>query len=623
MPRWGSAVRSSRRSGRQLVSVLIATVFMSGVLASSAAGQGDGDGDGDRLVFTIGTVNDIRTVNPLKLIEAPEYELSFLNYDMLLHFDRETLGPAPGLATDWESSEDGLTWTFTIRDDATWQDGEPVTAHDIAFTYNYILDNNISLYTSYFPLTDEITATDDHTLVWKTKKPTLAPEAPPWVYIIPEHIWGEFDKVSDAKKFDNVPAVGSGPFQLVEWKRGQFMRLEANKDYWGGAPTVDELVFRVFKNEEAMVQALRKGEIDFAEAIPANLFESIKNVDGIQTHVGAAGSFTQMSFNMVANGDERPYCQDYNLDMDPCESTGHPALLDQDVRTAIAQSIDKASLIDKVLNGYGEIGTTVVPPQTAPRWHWSPIETESQIPFDIEQAKQTLEDAGYRDTDNDGVREMPGGGRPLEFRFMLRSESPDSVKAGQFIQGWLKQIGIDTKTESVTDSKLLDEWGGNNYDMYIYGWGPDPDPDFILSTFTTEQCLSWSDTCYSNPEYDALYEQQHTTADVEERKGIVEEMQRILYEESPELVLWYDNDLQAYRSDRWTGFLEQPEPQGYLLFGYGHYSYRNIKPVSAESTNASESGPSATVWVIGAGILVVAAAVALLLRRRAGAEERE
>ena len=620
-------VRSSERRGRRLTVVLVATFLLGALLASSAVGQDNGNGNGnaagEKLVFTIGTVNDIRTVNPLKLIEAPEYELSFLNYDMLLHFDRETLGPAPGLATDWEKSEDGLTWTFTIRDDATWHDGEPVTAHDIAFTYNYILDNNIALYTNYFPLTDEISAPDDHTLVWKTKKPTLAPEAPPWVYILPEHIWGEFDKVSEARKFDNLPAVGSGPFQLVEWKRGQFMRLRANKDYWAGAPTIDELVFRVFKNEEAMVQALRKGEIDFAEAIPANLFDSLENVDGIKTHVGAAGSFTQMSFNMVADGDKRPYCQDYNLDMDTCDSTGHPALLDRDVRMAIAQAIDKRSLIDKVLNGYGEVGTTVVPPQTAPRWHWSPLETGEEIAFDIEQAKQTLEDAGYQDTDNDGVREMPGGGRPLEFRFMLRSESPDSVKAGQFIQGWLKQIGIATKTEAVTDSKLLDEWGVNNYDMYIYGWGPDPDPDFILSTFTTEQCLSWSDTCYSNPRYDQLYEQQHTTADVEERREIVQQMQQILYTDNPEIVLWYDNDLQAYRSDRWTGLLEQPEPQGYLLFGYGTDSYRNIKPASATTTEAAGSGPSATFWVVGLAVVLVAGAVALILRRRTGAEERE
>jgi peptide/nickel transport system substrate-binding protein len=596
------------RLGAALVAVgLLATL----VAVPSASGQDDGG----KLVFTVGMTNDIRTVNPLSLIEAPEYELAFMNYDLLVHFDQETLAPAPGLAEDWEVSEDGLTWTFTIRDDATWHDGQPVTAHDIAFTYNYIVDNAVSLYANYFPATDEIVARDDTTLLWKTKQPTLAPEWPPWVYILPEHIWGEFKNLKEAEKFDNVPAIGSGPFQLVEWKRGQFIRMRAYKDYWGGAPTIDEVVFRVFKNQEAMVQALKKGEIDFAEGISAPLFDSLKNAEGIETHVAAAGGFTNLIMNVLPDGERLPACGG------PCDSTGHPALLDPQVRLAIARAIDKEALIDRVLSGYGEYGTTVVPPQTAPRWHYEPT-GEELIDFDLEAANAILDDAGYEDTDGDGVREMPGGGRPLEMRLMLRSESSDSIKMGPFIQGWLKQIGIETKNEAVTDAKLLDEWGVNNFDLYTYGWGPDPDPDFILSTFTTGQCLSWADTCYSNPEYDRLYQQQHTTVDEEERKSIVDEMQRILYQDNPEIVLFYDNDLQAYRSDRWTGFVEQPEPQGYLLFGYGPYSYRSIEPASASQADGGQGG-SAAVWVIGAGVILVGAVAAALLRRRSGAEERE
>jgi peptide/nickel transport system substrate-binding protein len=610
--RESSKVRGRRLRRTPAVVLAALCVLLAGVPV--ALGQ-EGGGGGRKLVFTVGMTNDIRTVNPLSLIEAPEYELAFMNYDLLVHFDQETLAPAPGLAEDWEVSEDGLTWTFTIRDDATWHDGEPVTAHDIAFTYNYIVDNAVSLYANYFPATDEIVARDDTTLVWKTKQPTLAPEWPPWVYILPEHIWGEFKSLKEAEGFDNVPAIGSGPFQLVEWKRGQFIRMRAYKDYWGGAPTIDEVVVRVFKNQEAMVQALKKGEIDFAEGISAQLFDSLENAEGIETHVAAAGGFTNLIMNVLPDGERLPACGG------PCDSTGHPALLDPQVRLAIAHAIDKEALIDRVLSGYGQYGTTVVPPQTAPRWHYEPTEDEL-IDFDLEAANAILDEAGYEDTDGDGVREMPGGGRPLEMRLMLRSESSDSIKMGPFIQGWLKQIGIETKNEAVTDAKLLDEWGVNNFDLYTYGWGPDPDPDFILSTFTTGQCLSWADTCYSNPEYDRLYQQQHTTVDEEERKSIVEEMQRILYQDNPEIVLFYDNDLQAYRSDRWTGFVEQPEPQGYLLFGYGPYSYRSIEPVSASQDDGGQGG-SAAVWVIGAGVIVVGAVAAALVRRRSGAEERE
>ena len=140
--------------------------------------------------------------------------------------------------------------------------------------------------------------------------------------------------------------------------------------------------------------------------------------------------------------------------------------------------------------------------------------------------------------------------------------------------------------------------------MYIWGWGPDPDPDFILSTYTTDQCGVWSDTCYSNPEYDQLYEEQQTSTSPEERQLIVEQMQQILYDDIPEVVLWYDNDLQAYNSDRWTDFSYQPTPNaegegGYVLFQFGNYSYISIdrSPGAGQERRAASSGIPA--WVVG------------------------
>jgi peptide/nickel transport system substrate-binding protein len=108
--------------------------------------------------------------------------------------------------------------------------------------------------------------------------------------------------------------------------------------------------------------------------------------------------------------------------------------------------------------------------------------------------------------------------------------------------------------------------------MYIWGWGVEPDPNFQLSTYITSQCGVWSDTCYSNPEYDKLFSAQQATKTVEERMKIVDQMQQILYDDRPEIVLWTDVVLEAYRSDRWTGFVQQPMPQGELLIQYGPYS---------------------------------------------------
>ena len=402
-----------RRASLAVAAAMLGAVV--GLMLTGPASAQSPSAAQEKLTFTVGLTNDVRTFNPLTAIEAPEYETMGVIYDLLLNFDKDTLEPVPGIATEWSQSEDGLTWTFEIREGVTWQDGEPLTAHDVAFTYNYILDNGFSSLSNYLPFTDSITAPNDTTLIWKTTKPTSAPVAPPYIYIMPEHIWGSLSK-DEAKHFKNFPdTVGSGPFRLVEWERGDFWRLEANKDYWNGAPDIDDLVYRVFNNEEAMVNALKNGEIDFALGLGVDLFESLMGVEGVTTHNAGASNFTQLSFNMCG---EQEFCK-----KNP--PVRHPALADPQVRLAVVTAIDRQALVDRVLRGYGSAGSTVLLPKSP--YHWEP-DAEEAITFSIEEANRILDEAGYEDTDGDGVREMPGGGEPLEFRFIVRTEDSDSPK---------------------------------------------------------------------------------------------------------------------------------------------------------------------------------------------------
>lgn len=609
---------------RRALATFVALGMLAGLGLTGTASAQDAttSASEEPLTFIVGLTNNIVTVNPLRAIEAPEYELNSMQYDLLFSFDKETMAAAPNLGTEIPSEEngglsaDGLTWTIPIRDDVTWSDGTPLTAGDIAFTYNLVLDQNWSTFTSYLPFTDSITAPDDTTLVWKTTEPSIAPLIPPWIYILPEHIFGGMSK-DEIKKFENFDRDGSapvtsGPFRLVEWNKDEDWTLEANKDYFAGSPNLDRVIFKRYTNAETMVQDLKAGEIDFAESIPVELFRSLEADPNITTNVGGSFSFSQMSFNQC-------YVQN------ACKSsTGHPALEDVEVRKAIAMAIDKENLVERVLGGYGTPGSTIVVP-TTPFWHWDPGE-ETLPSGDVEGANAVLDAAGYEDSDGDGIRNMPGGGENLEFGFIVRTESPDGVKAGKLITGWIDQLGIKTTTQAVTDSKLIDLWYALDYDLYIWGWGPDPDPDFILSTFTTDQCNSWSDTCYSNPEYDQLYEAQQTPDSPEERQEIVRQMQQIIYEDVPEVVLWYDNDLQAW-NNRWGGFQFQPTPDengdgGYALFQYGNYSWLTIGPASAEAGSAGggSSGIPAWVWI---GILVAIVVVigGVVVARSRGSDE--
>jgi peptide/nickel transport system substrate-binding protein len=528
-------------------------------------------------------------------------------YETFLSWDEE-FNTAPGLATEWEQSEDGLTWTFQIRDDATWHDGEPMTAGDIAYTFNWIVDQGVGNFIDYLPFTDEITAPDDTTLVWKTTVPTSAPIYPPFIYILPEHVLSQYEDKAEFRTWKGFPdPVGTGPFELVEWRRGDFWRLEANPDYWGGAPHIDEFVFRIFQNAETMVQALKQGEIDFADDVDAALFDSLEDDPNITANVGSADYFIQMSFNQCTN--EVPYCRNTGFNH-------HPATTDPQFRLAVEHAIDRDVIVDRVKLGHATPGSTVI---IQPKWHADPTEV---VTYDPDEANRILDEAGYIDTDDDGVREMPGGGEPLSLRFIVRTENPDSIVAGEFISEWLADVGIATETEAVNDSKLTDIWYANDYDLYIWGWGVEPDPNFQLSTYTTGQCGIWSDTCYSNPDYDELFKDQQRATTLEERQDIVAEMQQVLYEDRPEIVLWYENYLQAYRSDRWTGFVEQPPGEGLLLFQYGYHSLLNLRPATETSGAAGDGGGGipAFVWIAGAAAVVIVIGFVFARRRRSEEE---
>jgi peptide/nickel transport system substrate-binding protein len=578
--------------------------------ATGAAGQAGG-------TFIEGTVNNMRTVNPWKAIESPEYEVLALNFDLLENFDKSTLQAAPGVAESWTQSSDGMTWTFNIRPNMTWQDGQPFTADDIAWTYNKTIDCSLGNSLDYLvpDFTDSITATSPTTLEWKTNVPTSAPVRPPWVYIAPEHIWKDAScaDINKASFFEDNKLVGSGPFQLTDWNKGQDWTMTANPNYWGGAPHISQFKVVLYDNSEAMVNALKQGEIDYTNLGSVDLFNQLQaegGANGITTHVGPAVTFGQMSFNMCdpTSPDAAPYCKNN-------PGTGNPALRDPAVRTAISWAIDRQTIVDKLLAGYGEPGTTVVPP-FATFYHYQPTPDET-IGFSIDKANQILDDANYKDTDNDGIRNDPKTGQNLNLRLILRSESDIGARLGTYVSGWLKQIGIQTTQEVVGDGKLSQAWLDDDYDLYIWGWGPDPDPDFILSTFTSGQCGTWSDTCYSDPHYDKLYKDQQTAPNPNDRQQIVFQMQDQIYKDIPEIVLYYDKSLEAYNSAKWTGLEDNisPQPEGFLWNQYTPYTALTVQLRSGASSGSTSSSSTLLVIVGILGAIIVVVGIVMIARR--------
>ena len=597
----------------------------------------------DPVVFTVGMLSDVDSLNPFTGVLAESYEIFQLQYATLMQPSSADFTPAPGLAESWEESADGKTWTYTLRPDLVWSDGTPLTANDVAYTFNRILEGRYEQrnYGNYVRNITSVEATDDRTVVMTVRAPSPIMERLA-VYILPEHVWSGVDAKavkSFANEPEGEPLVGSGPFLVAERRTGQFIRLIANDSYYAGRPKVDELVFRIYNNPDALGQALIKGEVDFATGLTADVFSTLEGQEGITTYAGDYSGFNELAFNMgAATADGKPI------------GDGNPHLQDQQVRLAISHAIDRQQMVDKILNGYGTPGSTIIPPL----YTTLHIDPGTQT-YDPALANQILDDAGYA-MGPDGVRVGPDG-VPMKYRLFVRTDSDSSVKSGEYFKSYLAAIGIEAEIKPVDENALFEIIGRGEFDMFEWGWVVEPDPDYQLSTFTCakrsyedggEIYADLSDSFYCNEEYDQLYAAQSEETDQTARADIVKQMQQILYDAVPYVVTYYYDNLEAYRSDRFTGFVGQPEGSGSLLFQYGVYTYTNVAPVSADgggdttaspSPGASESadasggtaeptsGGSNTGLIIGlaiAALVIVGLVVALVrMRSKSQAGDRE
>ena len=551
------------------------------------------------IVLRVGTTVDLITDNPFGVSAGSDWTVVTAQYDMLLKFDSATLSPAPSLAEGCEPNSDSMVWTCTLRDGLKWSDGSPLTSRDVAFSFRFIVENKIPQYRDAFPSNPTFQTPDDTTLIWTAEKPTFAPETPPWAYIVPEKVWKGVDGkgLPQIKAQSNTPSIASGPFTLTAWDQGQGWTMDKNPYFWGERPAVDTIEFRVYSNQEAMTQALRNGEIDLADGVEPSLVKTIKSYDNVTVQNVISDWWLNLAFNFGGQGpDAHPL----------------PALHDLTVRKAIEMAIDKQAIVDKVYQGTATTGDTMIRPASA-FWHLD-IPADEEFPYDPQQAASMLQDAGYTDTNGDGIREDPSTGDPLRMLIPASQDTTGAVEAGQLIVGYLKAIGIQVNLKPVTDAKMNDYWGAGSFDAYIWYWSGNPDPNYQLFVFTSDQCGAWSDGCWSDPKFDALYRQQRNEFDRDKRRQIVFEAQREEYEQVPGVVLAYPGTVEAYRSDRFTGWTPAPGPNGYLMPTYNYDSLVSVHPV-ATSTSRAAGSSSVPGWLWLAAIGAIALVTIVFVRR--------
>jgi peptide/nickel transport system substrate-binding protein len=455
--------------------------------------------------------------SPFGFNRGPGFMRASLLFDTLVWRDAsgETI---PWLATDWALSEDGLTWTFTLRDGVRWQDGEPLTAADVIFTVDYYQAHPGSAwFMAQIDMVASATAIAENQVAIELVRP-FAPflqtvgEA---MLIFPQHIWQD---VADPQAFAEPPAfVGSGAYRLVEFSQAEGTYLfEANPDFFLGAPYVRRIEFVPTSDE---ILALSSGQVD-----------AFDQFGGVTDEMLAP--FRQPPFEIEQAPGEWGMFLFFNLEQET-------PLQDVRVRQAIAHAVDRQALVERVLFGFGGPGNPGFLPPANPFYN----PDVAAYPYDLDRASALLEEAGY-------------DGTPIQLAY-----SPDWIMASarvvEIIETGLGEIGINLDVVTMDQATIDAAAAEGSYELLITGFGGlGADPDQLRRSFaSSSQTRGFSRGLgYHNPTFDALAEAQVSMGDPAERRAAVDEMQAILASDLPALALYYTERVVVYDAatfDNW------------------------------------------------------------------------
>ncbi|CAM5351262.1 ABC transporter substrate-binding protein [Streptomyces tanashiensis] len=563
--------------------------------------------------LTVAVSQSIDSLSPFLAQKLTSTSIHRLAYEYLTNYDPKDARTVPGLATAWTSSPDKLTWTYTIRKDSTWSDGQQATAEDAAWTFNKMMTDPDAAtangsFTANFAA---VTAPDPQTLVIRLKKPQATMTALD-VPIVPKHVW---EKVTDFSKFNNdktFPIVGNGPFVITDFKVDQYIKLKPNKKFWRGAPQFDELVFKYYKDGDAAVAALQKGEVSFVPNLTPAQAAALKTQKNIKVNDAPGRRFYALATNPGAKAQDGKTF-----------GNGNKALLDPEVRKALFLAVDRTTLVDKVFQGHAVEGEGYIPPRFG-SYFWKP-ETTQKRAYDPAGAEKVLDAAGYRK--NAAGKRLGKDGRPLDLRILCHATDPNDKAVGKYLQEWWGKLGIGLKVECL--DSVSDPWVKGDYDLAFDGWSVNPDPDYVLSIHTcgtlpaTPKDSGATDNFICDKEFDGLYAQQAVEYDTAKRADLVKRMQSRLYDTGYMNIMAYPNALEAYRTDQIKSITTMPEAAGNLWGQDGYWSWWSAVPTDRAADSDGGSSTGVVIGIAAAVVVVVGLGVFLGLRRRSTADDRE
>jgi peptide/nickel transport system substrate-binding protein len=498
------------------------------------------------VVLKIGMPDEIDSFNPFtSLFSAAGYVWGML-YDTLIYISSNGTY-IPWLAESYKVDEKNLTITFKLRPNAYWHDGTPVTAQDVEFTFNLVLASNYSDKLDKWGLRNYIEyvkAVDARTVEFKLKEPY----APALFYIgslippLPRHIWSKVDPLT-FKNTENP--VGNGPFKFVKYTPGVSIELAVNDKYYLGKPKVNKIVIVLYKSTDALMLDLLAGNIDAMTAVTVSpeLVPTLLRDPNIRVvELTYTASIRWIGFNL----DKYPFSI-------------------REFREAIAYAVDKQSIVNTVLLGYGYPAADGWLQPLFGVWYNPSVTYRKQ---NLTKANEILDKLGFIDRDKDGIRETPNGTK-LSFSILTISGRAEFERSAELLAGWLSKIGIEAKIEAQALGTVDEREGNGNFDIGFMGMGMSMTTEidyYIYERFHSSQAppigtyagRNWFR--YRNPEMDQLLEQQRKTLDPEKRREIVWKIQEIIARDLPVLPLYMKTSLVAYRTDKLVGWVESEGP---------------------------------------------------------------
>ncbi|MEJ2665612.1 MAG: ABC transporter substrate-binding protein [Deinococcales bacterium] len=408
----------------------------------------------------------------------------------------------PSLATSWEVSSDGLTWTFHLRHDVKFSNGRPMTAKDVVYTYTRMLDPATGSGQKYLlGSTQSVTAPDDYTVQFHLKTPNVALVA----HLAAQASVGIIAKESVDNGTINTQPIGTGPFMIADYQPGTEVVLKKNPYYWQkGLPYLNEVDIKIISDESVRQTALISGDVDWAISVPAQSLSQLRNDPNIVVDKTSAGAYWYIGVNLK-----------------------NQYLKNPKVREAINYAINRKDITDAMTFGTGVPTQDPIPSSSAWAFNYAPYS------YDPAKAKQLLTEAGYPD----GFR----------MQIMPTTQYAQSVRGAQVIQQELAQVGIKVTIKNLEWAQWLQQEGKGNYDTYVCSWNGLVDPyDFFYAQQRTGQVFNF--TGYSNPQVDKLLDEGNVTQGFAQRKAIYQQVNKMVVDDAPYIYLYNPANIQAYQT---------------------------------------------------------------------------